>query len=270
MVTRSPYYPVVLDWARRVAVNGGGLVPIWILNAVNDHYRDLICGGVEPKIKTCVLLCPTNLIMATTPLVNRVGNDPWTNGNFVSSDLTKTGLVGNGSSKYLATGFNPSTGFASDTDAGLTIYFSAVSSGLYMDMRAEVSTNSYGMIQWNGYLHSDIYCGPSPFNGRLLLYGTYNGYNSVNRVSSSSLAAYRLNSTTAHYTIGSKTATTGNGSRPNAEIQAYCYYNGATRSYYSNRTFSYVGIHDGLTSAQSQAFGESIQRLRKAFGGGWV
>jgi hypothetical protein len=68
------------------------------------------------------------------PLLVGGGNDPWTNSNFISGDLTINGLVGDGFSKALNTGIIPSTCYPNANSAGLTIYNSTASNGTEVDM----------------------------------------------------------------------------------------------------------------------------------------
>jgi hypothetical protein len=76
---------------------------------VRKAFTDFIVGckqdGTWPAIKaSCILMGARTLSGALTPLV---GSAPTNNGPFVSGDYNrKTGLVGNGSSKYLAANRN--------------------------------------------------------------------------------------------------------------------------------------------------------------------
>lgn len=261
------YHSAAIDWADRVNANGGGVVDGKTIKRVSDHYKELEYHGLVSMIKSNCIFTPDSLIAATTPLIKTFGNDPWTNGNFTDADLSVHGLKGDAASKYLATGVIPSSAFPSAASGGLTIYFTdAISSvALYMDMRAQQSTNSFGIIQFNGYVHADIW---NESGGRLLIAGIRNGYVSSNRISASDFKVYNATSIINHNQIGSKT-TTG-GSPPTTELNAFCYYDASSRAYYTGRRISYIAIHEGFTEKQSIKFFTAIQNFRKAIGGGYI
>jgi hypothetical protein len=86
------------SWINRVYANGG-TVSTATANAVNTFIEGCVSDGIWGAMQSVGLLCgASNLVGALTPLK---GTAP-TNVNFVSGDYNRqTGLLGNGSTKYL-------------------------------------------------------------------------------------------------------------------------------------------------------------------------
>ena len=72
--------------------------------AINEFIKGCKADGIWTSIVACCIMAGARTVAgAITPLV---GNAP-TNNNFVSGDYSRTlGLLGNGTNKYLATGYN--------------------------------------------------------------------------------------------------------------------------------------------------------------------
>lgn len=103
------------DWASRVSQNGG-TVSTTVLRAVSDFCHAIDRGGVRSSIYRLNPFAGGNLSGCLVPLYRAasiggtvIGNATDTNVNFVSADFAETGasggLKGNGSTKYLNTGF---------------------------------------------------------------------------------------------------------------------------------------------------------------------
>lgn len=88
-----------MDYIRRVETADGQPLELQVKAAIDVFVRGCKADGIWGAIKSsCVLIGPRTLTGALTPLV---GAAP-TNINFVTADyIRKTGLAGNGSSKYL-------------------------------------------------------------------------------------------------------------------------------------------------------------------------
>ena len=266
-----PFDAAVIDWSNRVVANGGAAPSLATLGAMNVFYKALQAIGLGLFKSVCCFV-PDNLIAATTPLVHSYGNDPWTNHNFVAGDLTVNGIQGDGSSKYLDTGVIPSIAFASVGTGGLTLYCSVYVSSTGIDMNAGMSGDAtYTNVMTlyiaysDGHMYCDLYAYPT---GRMNAVNTsWAGFLSANRTSTSAAAVYKANSTTSFATLASET--TGGATLPTGKI--FCMaanLNGP--NYYSKHRFSFSAIHDGLTSAQSQALYTAVQALRTTLGGGFV
>ena len=122
---------VASDVAARAYINavrladGGQYMEGGVQRAIDAFVIGCKADGIWNAIKSsCILMGARTLSGALTPLV---GTAP-TNSNFVSGDYNrKTGLVGNGSSKYLATNRNNNTDPQNNQSMG--VYVSAFGSG---------------------------------------------------------------------------------------------------------------------------------------------
>ena len=113
------FHPEAQAW-RSAVVGGGGSVSASTLKAVSDFCKSIDADGIRSKFRRLNLFCgnsDASLVAARTPLYRgesrtgtQYGSDLDTNVNFVEGDYTETGasggLLGNGTSKYLNTGFN--------------------------------------------------------------------------------------------------------------------------------------------------------------------
>jgi hypothetical protein len=115
------FHPEAQVW-RNAVVEGGGSVSTATLKAVSDFCKAIDQASIRSKFRRLNLFCGTSdasLVAVRTPLYRgesrtgtQYGNTLDTNVNFVEGDYAETGasggLLGNGSSKYLNTGFNVS------------------------------------------------------------------------------------------------------------------------------------------------------------------
>ena len=116
---RQTLHPEAADWAARVVANGG-TVSGTTLSAVDKFCKAIASAGIRDRFFRLNLFAgnsDASLVAVRTPLyrgessvVTQYGNALDTNVNFVEGDYTETGasggLLGNGTSKYLNTGFN--------------------------------------------------------------------------------------------------------------------------------------------------------------------
>jgi hypothetical protein len=283
--------PVVIDWVIRVQKNGGTKPSQNTISAVNHLYHNIATTAILGKIKALNCYVPDNLTACLTPLLKTYGNDPWTNSNFVSADLTINGLVGNGGSqfggaKYLITGVL-GTDYSADSTAGMTLY--AYTSGL---------NGSDGGTYDAGYTNDDGSDGTSlsfhRSNATTLAYWAYKdndggalggecdfnwgsfpsmgqGYLSGNRISTSDQRLYFGNSSNPHAQVGN-TVTVGTGARGAHSIYFHTtnHWNFGGPFGASTSRISFAAIHDGLTASESSQFYSFIQSFRQQIGGGWV
>ena len=115
----SANHPEAQVW-RNAVVGGGGSVSTATLKAVSDFCKSIDAAGIRSKFRRLNLFCgnsDASLVAVRTPLYRgesrtgtQYGSSLDTNVNFVEGDYTETGasggLLGNGTSKYLNTGFN--------------------------------------------------------------------------------------------------------------------------------------------------------------------
>jgi hypothetical protein len=120
-----------IDWATRVSSNGG-TISTTVLRAVSDFCAAADRGAFRASIYRLNPFAGGNLSGALVPLYRgptfggtAFGNATDTNVNFVSADYSETdataGLKGNGTNKYLNTGYPANTLAASSTHMGLGI-----------------------------------------------------------------------------------------------------------------------------------------------------
>ena len=115
----SAFHPEAQVW-RNAVVGGDGSVSTATLKAVSDFCKSIDTAGIRSKFRRLNLFCgnsDASLVAVRTPLYRgesrtgtQYGSSLDTNVNFVEGDYTETGasggLLGNGTSKYLNTGFN--------------------------------------------------------------------------------------------------------------------------------------------------------------------
>ncbi len=268
----------VADWAKRVVFNGGPAPTAATRSALTALYNGLVSNNLLGKMKVIVPVVPDSLIAATTPFWNMGGGmDPWTNHNFVSGDLTINGLRGDGSTKYLDTGFIPSISYASTSDAGLTIYVSSNNSNANdVDLYTQASggATDLGLLLSNlGTTYFDAYA-PTPGGGRISTANSgFLGYVSGNHGTLGGgiiQAIYEANSGSAHSTLVSSSTSVG-GILPTVSLFAAAGNNGSGTAFdFSSKRYSFFAIHSGLTSTESLAFYNLIQAFRTTLGGGFV
>jgi len=115
---RNALHPETASWAARVVANGGS-VSGTTMSAVSKFCAAIASAGIRDRFYRLNLFCGTGLNAALTPLYLgptplgiRYGNTTDTNNAFVGvgTDYAETGasggLLGNGTTKYLNTGFN--------------------------------------------------------------------------------------------------------------------------------------------------------------------
>jgi hypothetical protein len=217
-------------------------------------------------MKAVCLLTPGGLTEALTPLVKVLGNDPWTNVNFVAGDLTVNGLIGNGSSKYLNTGVVPSA-IGGANPFGLSYYTHTDPGATGFDNGStDNGTGGYGLVytSYSG-VGANMYCwlaiGP-------VAQATWTGYASGNRVGSNG-TLFQANSGTAHFAKLGPVAP--GGTAPSVQpIYVFCLNSTGAPVGYVAKRFSFVALHEGLNASESQSLYNAVQALRTALVGGYV
>ena len=92
----------VAAWVARVVANGGATPSASTQTAASTFWNSV--SALQSQVICLNFFAPDNLIACLTPFIKGPGNDPWINHNFVTGDLSVTGLQGNGSNKYVDTG----------------------------------------------------------------------------------------------------------------------------------------------------------------------
>lgn len=260
----------VTDWANRVVANGGADPSAGTKSALSTFVTGMSSIGVLSLMKAVCCFVPDSLIAAITPLLKAYGNDPWTNANFVTGDLTVAGLRGNGSNKYLNTGVNPSTCFSSTNSGGLTLYSTLNNSATSADFSVfGASSSGFQLLtNYSGAAYFDCFNGGTGrINGTTLTNGL--GYFSGNRTGAAAEAIYGASSGSAHHSLASGSGAPGS-TFPAYSLPIFCWNNAGSIGSYSSKQFSFAAIHEGLTITQSADFYTLIQALRTSLGGGFV
>lgn len=260
-------HALATDWASRVVTNGGAAPSDYTVARISDFCGALDAAGLTATIAILNVFAPDNLIAAITPLIKNYGSDPWTNTNFTSADLTVNGLKGNGTNRYLNTGFIPSAAFVA-TDCGISLYNTFADIGTGTDFGANMGT---------AYLHLNVCAayvvqfgtgtaGNVLNANETLPYGL--GFTSGNRTAANTVVVYSASSTVAFGTVGTSAA--AGVLETTYALFSHAMNNGGTPAYYSNKRLSFAAAHHGLTSGQSQSLYNAVQTLRRALGGGWL
>jgi len=166
-----PSDPDTLTYLSAMATADGRGVEVGVANAIESFITGCKSDGTWTAIKaSCILMGARTLSGALTPLV---GTAP-TNVNFVSGDYNrKTGLVGDGSTKYLNTNRNLSTSDSQDSHhaAVLPTVFAAESATPSSDfgpmIAARASATAAGAVQ-------ALHAGPNSGTPNLLTFVSTN------------------------------------------------------------------------------------------------
>lgn len=252
-----------LDWARRVATNGGS-VSQRTLRAVSTFCDAIDRAGIRSAMYRANAFCGTGLAAALTPLYRgpsvggtQYGSTTDTNagGLFVEADYVETGasggLTGNGSTKYLDTGF-PMNTLPSTTSGHASVYCrnrsastafrGMVGVGLAAGAGFGVSTDNTVYGQWGAFANAS---------------NTTNGLLVGSRTSATSLVTYVAGSSIATNT----TSTTPTASTLNAAV--FVSRNSAvSHSFHDNRAYGFYSIGTGLTAAQVTALTNAVNALQ--------
>ncbi len=268
---------IIADWAARVVTNGGASPSVGTKNALTTFVDGLVTDGLLSKMKAICCLVPDSLTAALTPLIVGGGNDPWTNNGFVSGDLTVNGLIGNGTSKYLDTGLNPSLIYSSPVSAGLTVYVSGNVTGVtecdFGSFPSGTFPSAAVMALYPNYSNVSYLDCFGQSTGRISAATSgFTGYHSGNcgvLGGGVTEVIYRANSVVGHTTLVSSTSAASQTS-PNAHMLAFAQLVGASAAQWSAKRNSFFALHLGLTATDSSNFYNRIQKLRVDLGGGYT
>lgn len=262
------------DFVSRISANGGAAPSAAHQTAVVTFVDCLIAAGIWSKMKLMNVIMPDNLIAALTPLIVGTGNDPWTNHNLVLADLGVNGFTGNGSNKYMDTGFIPDSSLTS-TSAGLScyIYFRGAA-GRHFFSVLNGTNNIFGLAyvlatglpQFNCWknINPDVdwITGAAPAGNEFFFGASRTDANTIKAYSATSFSTF------SNFKTGSGAAQTG------AVFGTYSMFamarnNSGTADFPINGTASYFDVHEGLTSTEHQALFTCVQALRISLGGGY-
>lgn len=276
---RQTIHPEAADWANRVRTNGGS-VSGTTLTAVDRFVKAIHRAGIRDRFFRLNLFCgnsDANLAAVRTPLfrgpsltATQFGNATDTNLNFGPGDYAETGasggLLGNGSSKYLATGLVPSS-VLTRGDTHLSVHVvAAPTSGAFIPAIGAFE----GSGQTSLIISHNAATLASPFG--------YEDFNSVNGYVSGSQnnpVGHLLGSSVSAadrraFRNGTQSGSTGQASMTGALTanQVFVFsrnLNGAA-NLFSNARLAGYSIGAGMTAAQVLSFSAAMLAFQSALG----
>jgi hypothetical protein len=148
-------HPEALDWLARVKSAGSGASATTV-QAVSDFCERIDAAGIRSRFVRLNLFAGNNLTAALVPLYRGtalgalVGNATDTNTNFVGADYVETGasggLVGNGSTKNLATGITTNILGSNRHASGIITSYSDTSFRYFLGSLSAANTNAFGLL----------------------------------------------------------------------------------------------------------------------------
>jgi hypothetical protein len=279
-------HPEAVDWARRVSTNGG-TISTTLLRAVSDFCAAIDAANIRSAMCRVNLFCGGNLSGCLVPLYvstsiggSVLGNSTDTNANFVSADFEETGasggLKGNGTSKYLDTGFTPAS-FSNRASVHLSISATSLetTSAANNTTGDRFGIGSYNNTEGGLYdLSIANYTGARGANLRASRFSTFSNFpftsSSTRGATESHLVGTRTSATaSALYGGGSSlntntgTSTAASSSQP---FYVFCLNLNGTAGLFTAGRFRMYSIGNGLTAAQAASFSSAVATLNTALG----
>jgi hypothetical protein len=267
--------PQVDLWLSNMALDPAAILPsASVIHAVCEFVKDLRIDGLFDQmlvVNPVIPPGPSNLVAMTYPLIYQGGPIPFGNVGFVDADLNVDGLVGN-NFNFLDTGFDPSVTFPDTSSGAISFYQTGLSGG--MAPIQEIDSGVFESVA-AGFVFSAL---------------TVNTIQSfcwdalINDVRAEQLAFYSMDRTafnliTLYYGTGSIPVTLIDSNATDETLSSLpigsVYWfalddTGAGTVYQSSKRFSFFAIHYGLTKNETQLLFDAVQRMRIAFGGGFV
>lgn len=250
-------------WSNNVVSNGGASPSVNSVTNLNLFAAGLNSNSLVPFTFIYNPVATDSLVAATTPLIYVKGNQPWVNHAFVAGDLTVNGLTGNGSTKYLDTGFIGN----GQTQLG-SIWYTYQTNGVGSDFSCNDAANLFQFV--TRFNDGKTYVGDGAAAAEIIIttspgYGCYFS----ERTGSTTHKAYMQNSGFPFAQVGA-TDSTAFTAYPTVSLLAFANNpNGGAVNEFCGNTDSFFGVTLGLTTAQAQNLFTGVQALRTAFGGGF-
>jgi hypothetical protein len=266
------------DWAARVVANGGS-VSSSTMDAVYRLCMQLSSSNLRDRFYRLNLFCGSNLNAALVPLYRgpslggtQYGNATDTNNAFVGvgTDYAETGasggLTGNGSTKYLNTGFN-----VDQLPGAANCHLSSFITGTQdiTSVRTLVGTIFNGVTdRYRLFLRTDS---STPPNYTLQIdLGKSEGVLQTNRTNTSGGLLVGSRTSTTNLSLYANGASAG---APNTNAVAettgaspfFVFARNGPTEYYNGRMAAY-SIGAGMTAAQVTAYNTAMQAFQSAMG----
>lgn len=265
---RQTIHPEAAAWAARVVANGGTVGTS--LAAVSKFCRAIDAAGIRNRFYRLSLMCggtsgtTAGLAACLVPLYRgpslggtQHGNTTDTNvGPFVVGDYAENaGLTGNGSSKYLDTGF-PMNTLPSTTSGHAAVYCrNRSSSSAFCGMVGVnlAAGNGFG-VATDGTVYAEWGAFANITNNQ-------NGLLVSSRTSATSLVAYAAGTAIAT----NSTSTTPTASTLNAVVFA-SRNNAISHTFFDARTYGFYSIGTGLSAGDVSALTSAVNAFQSALG----
>jgi hypothetical protein len=259
--------PDAQDWIDRVYGNGGS-VSSSTAAAVNTFCTDIDSAGIRDRFFRLNIFAGSNLNACLTPLYLgptsrgiRYGNTTDTNNAFVGvgTDYAETGasggLTGNGTSKYLDTGF-PMNTLPSTTSGHAAVYCRNRSSS--SSFHGMVGVNLAGGSGFGVATDGTVYAQWGAFAN---VTNNQNGLLVTSRTSTTSLVAYAAGTAIAT----NSTSTTPTASTLNAAV--FVSRNSTvSNTFFDPRTYGFYSIGIGLSAAEVTSLTNAVNAFQSALG----
>lgn len=265
----NPLSPEMQDWVDRIEAAGGVQPSDATLTAAQTFYDSVT--PILSKFKAICLMVPDSLTAAITPVYKTAGHDSWINsGNvspFTGANLSINGLAGSLVTRpYLRTGVMMG-GIMTQTSAGVTVY---VSNNPGQDAADMGVVDGFGTCALYFEYAGDSYfdCWNAATN-EISGANVANGFLSASRIGNNN-SMYFANGSIAFAQLA--TANQAPTSPPSTQ-DFYVFdtnSSGTPQNDPIDRTLSFVAIHAGLTSAESEDLFDAVQAFRVAIGGGFI
>jgi hypothetical protein len=261
-----------IDWVNRVIANGGARPSGDTVTALSAFIIGLKDDSLWAKMKCLNFFAPDNLIACLTPLIVGLGHDPWINhlSAFTTANLSTDGLETDGlGSQFLDTGFNP-VGNLIGTNMGLS-WMSKSDAGL--------ETVGMCIVSQSSFFHFSLMNTPTESKAGLFGFLFVQDFsvgttNNIGIRSHGFLSASRIGGSASLYqksTSGGSSSVVGSpfsNPIPNASVLVFVGVGPVTVS--AGVRCSFVAIHEGLNSTETDNLYSRLQTLRTALGGGAV
>ena len=264
---RATVHPEAAAWAARVVANGGSVTGTTLL-AVSKFCASIASAGIRDRFYRLNLFCGSNLNAALVPLYRgpslggtQYGGATDTNNAFVGvgTDYAETGatggLTGNGTSKYLDTGF-PMNTLPSTTSGHAAVYCRNRSSS--SSFHGMVGVNLAGGSGFGVATDGTVYAQWGAFAN---VTNNANGLLVASRTSATSLVAYAAGTAIAT----NSTSTTPTASTLNAAV--FVSRNSTiSNTFFDPRTYGFYSIGTGLSAAEVTSLTNAVNAFQSALG----
>lgn len=273
-------HPIVTDWLTRLANDYQPMPSTQTIQAICDFCDRLTMYGLTDKLLVVNPVIPDSLLAMRYPLIYQTGNgnSPFVNANFVAADLTANGIVGNGTTKYFNTGFNPATQWLLDTSsAGMSVYeYSGSTQGVNSEQDIGVHTDALGRyFELTSWDPSAIGVFASCWDvASLLTTGIADtpAFYTSQRTTNIRFDLYQANSAIAFWNADFSLVNQAGNTIPNGNVYFMASRDNTSGNpdTYSTKRISFMAIHDGMTATEAEDLFWCVQFLRVDLGGGYA